>query len=785
MSWTTFLQRLRGASRSTGRALRPGTRSKAIPRRSFVPRLDVLEDRMLPSAVSFSPVVNYAVAANPVSVVAGDFNGDGKLDLAVASVNGGGLSVLQGNGDGTFQAARSVASGISASALAAGDFNGDGKLDLAVANSASNTVSILLGNGDGTFQASVNYAVGSQPAAVAVGDFNGDGKIDLAVANTNSNTVSVLLGNGDGSFQTAVSYAAGLNPQSVAMADFNNDGKADLVVADHGVYPGTGAGVSVLLGNGDGTFQAARSFAAGYYPTSVAVGDFNGDGKTDLAVADLPLDYSSGNVSVLLGNGDGTFQAAQNNYLGGSARFVAVGDFNLDGKTDLAVTKFGSAEADTVNVLTGNGDGTFQTPQSFRVAALPQPAPVAVAVGDFNGDGRPDLAVANFSGSVGVLLNQFATTTTVSGPTNSTYGQLVNYTATVTNGNLPVSTGTVTFHDRYNAISPPMPLNAAGQATFSIAALPPRSDPYLVSASYSGAPGGAGITPYNPSDAGTFIGLKVAPAPLAATAINITAPLTAGAPFSAAVAAFTNADPFDSAASYAADIFWGDGSVSGGTVSGTGTLTVCGSHTYADPGSYTLSVSIQHRLGYTTTAAVYPTTNPVTSLGLNVQQGQTGDIGFWHSNSGQALINSFNGGPTATALSSWLATSFPNLYGFLWGSMNADVAAFYQSQFALSGPKAEAQLLATALSIYATTRSLGGTAGQSYGFTVTDAGLGAYSFNVGPDGEAFGMANNSTHTVYAFLKGVDGDPWTILSSNSLRKQVNDLFDALDKAGAIS
>jgi protocatechuate 3,4-dioxygenase beta subunit len=224
-------------------------------------------------------------------VTTGDFNGDGKLDLAVANEMSNTVSILLGNGDGTFQTAVNYDVGSYPRSVTAGDFNGDGKLDLAVANYFSSNVSILLGNDDGTFQTAVNYSAGTNPSSVTTGDFNGDGKLDLAVANSGGNTVSILLGNGDGTFQTAMNYGVGTNPFSVTTGDFNGDGKLDLAVANSG-----GNTVSILLGNGDGTFQTAVSYGVGSYPYIVTTGDFNGDGKLDLAVTN----GSSNNVSILL-----------------------------------------------------------------------------------------------------------------------------------------------------------------------------------------------------------------------------------------------------------------------------------------------------------------------------------------------------------------------------------------------------------------------------------------------------------------------------------------------------
>jgi uncharacterized repeat protein (TIGR01451 family) len=285
--------------------------------------------------------------------------------------------------------------------------------------------------------------------------------------------------------------------------------------------------------------------------------------------------------------------------------------------------------------------------------------------------------------------------------------------------------------------------------------------------------------------------LTVTPAPLSATGVSFSA--TAGAPFSGTVATFTNADPFGSATSYTALISWGDGSTSAGVISGTGsTWTVNGSHTYTDPVNETVQVTIRHNLGYTTTASTTGTAT-VTNLGQGVQHGQAAGIGFWHNKNGQALIQSFNGGSTSTVLANWLAATLPNLYGTgagannLTGMTNAQLAAFYQTQFGLPGAKVEAQVLATALNVFATTMSLGGTAGAAYGFTVSATGLGAQSYSVGSDGAAFGVANSSTLNVYELLQAVNQRAVNGLlygGNTTLRQEAADLFNALNSAGGI-
>ena len=406
----------------------------------------------------FTPVTNYSVGPSPAAIVAGDFNGDGKIDLAVANSSlingtvGNSVSILLGNGDGTFQAAVNYPAGSTPFSLATGDFNGDGKTDLVAADIGSNSIAILLGNGDGTFQPLVSYSAGVKTASVAVGDFNGDGKADIVASNFGDNTVSVLLGNGDGTFAKAVSYAAGTGPYFVAIGDFNSDGKADLAVTDS-----TGGGVAILPGNGDGTFQDAVIYAAGPNPDYVAVGDFNGDGKPDLAVA------NGNGVGVLIGNGDGTFQTQVNYAAGMTTDFVATGDFNGDGKLDLAFV----ASPNVVGIMFGKGDGTFQAAVDYTAGGG---ADGPAVVGDFNGDGRSDIAVvSNFSNLASVFLGvaPAATTTTLTVSANpSAYGAPVTLTATV----LPkTANGNVTFFDGTTILG--TGTLAAGQASLTTSLL--------------------------------------------------------------------------------------------------------------------------------------------------------------------------------------------------------------------------------------------------------------------------------------------------------------------------
>jgi hypothetical protein len=449
--------------------------------RRYRPRIESLEDR---TVLSFFTAPTYPIGLSPHGEAVGDFNGDGHADLVVVNQGANTISVLLGNGDGTFKPKTDYATGTSPAGVAVGDLNGDGHLDIAVANASAASVSVLLGNGDGTFGPKTDFLLPLIPDAVAVGDFNGDGKADLVIAahNGTSDSVMMMLGNGNGTFQAPIATVTDTNTtgftlnggaaSSIRAADVNGDGQLDVVVVNNKdvrepfgrgssiVVQETGS-MSVLLGNGNGTLQPPRNFAAGLGAQSVVVGDFNGDGRPDIAVNN----FDQTGVSIYTNSGGGTFTSSTLSLGAGNVSFspLAVGDFNGDGIADLAVSTFAVfapggvngvklfygqvggplqagpiylqnlgypvvadlngdghldlvgtngvfSSANAVEPWLNNGNGTFPAPSLISSAGITF---ASQATADFNGDGIPDIVTSTGQVQLGLGDGRFGDTTTL------------------------------------------------------------------------------------------------------------------------------------------------------------------------------------------------------------------------------------------------------------------------------------------------------------------------------------------------------------------------------------
>ncbi len=396
-------------------------------------------------AQSFVPAPNSPISSGnqPTTAAATDFNGDGIPDLAIRTSYDTSMYIMLGNGDGTFKPAPNspFTEGInpcinplanSNCSVAAGDFDNNGTADLAITSGYDNTVIILLGNGDGTFKPAAGSPIAgiNFPQSVKIGDFNNDGRLDLVVTNGQDNTVSILLGNGDGTFTAAVGspVPVGAFPYFTAIADFNKDGNADIAVTNN-----TDNTASILLGNGDGTFTPAPGSPISgfnYNPVGIVAADFNKDGAVDLAVTNYTGNgqYGLGNVVVLLGNDDGTFTPAPGSPITVGLRpivLVAM-DFDHDGNTDLVVDNFG--------VNTDYGPGVNPSTQTLAIlkgdgkGGFTQPYPTTqlgnspsdLIEADFNGDGATDVAIPN--------LGEFDTTILLNEPTQTATASVSNIT---------------------------------------------------------------------------------------------------------------------------------------------------------------------------------------------------------------------------------------------------------------------------------------------------------------------------------------------------------------------
>ena len=393
-------------------------------------------------AGGFVPATVLHAPTDPFSLVAADFTGNGRVDLAASSYGAGDVTIFPGNGDGTFATGHTIPVGTSTTGLAAADFNRDGRIDLVAADLISTDVYVLLSNGNGNFQPPAPPSIPSASPNVIAVDLNGDGIPDLIVPDYSANDISILLGRGDGTFRAPILVPTGLGPWGVAAGDFNGNGRIDLAVTNR-----IGDSISILLGNGDGTFQTGETLSTGIQPTYITAADLNGNGRLDL----VESDYISETLTIYYGNGDGTFSnpihlptgsqpgnpvvanfgggaggrpdiaiavnqsevalfvpTGPNSYAtpryfpaGPGANLIAAGDLNGDGIPDLVVADPGSFGPSTVTILLGVGNGTFRDGGTVAVGGTP----FSVTLADLNGNGKLDMVTTNLAtNSVSVLM---------------------------------------------------------------------------------------------------------------------------------------------------------------------------------------------------------------------------------------------------------------------------------------------------------------------------------------------------------------------------------------------
>ncbi len=430
-----------------------------------------LEGRALLSAtVAFGAVTSFTAGTAPVALATADFNGDGNADLAVADATSEKVDVFFGTGTGTFTAGPVLSLSAPPTSIVTGDFNGDGFPDIAVggapgsANSGT-TVTVFLGSATGAFglgqATTVETGVGTSEAiALATADFNADGHLDLAATDPTDGAVTVLLGTGSGTFGTPVVVTdVGSDPTAIVAGDLTGDGKADFAVTTTVTDTSTGTStdaVTLVPGEGNGQFGSptvTTLTASG--STELAIGDLTGDGKA----IDLAVGNADGTVTLLVNQGTGTFVASAGPTVAAASTGIAIADLNLDGHGDVVTADGGTAlssGADAVTVLPGAGLGTLGTAGQFTVGSLPE----GVAIADFNGDGKPDVATANQgAGTVSILLNTTTVTTIATSTTlavdaaTAPAGSPVTLTATVKPASVSTLTGesfpsgSVNFYD--------------------------------------------------------------------------------------------------------------------------------------------------------------------------------------------------------------------------------------------------------------------------------------------------------------------------------------------------
>lgn len=356
------------------------------------------------SVGTFDAGSSYSTGALSEDVVSADLNGDGYLDIVVANFSDDNVSVLLGNGDGTLDTKTNYTAGNGPMGLAAGDIDNDGDFDLVIAHYNDNSIGTLLNDGNGTFSSLTSFVTGGNaPNQLVLGDFDDDEDLDIAVTNfgtsSDGTTVTIILGEGDGTFTTNLTFnATGTGPNHITTGDFDEDGDLDLAVTNRGSN-GDGTTVSILLGDGDGTFTAGTAITTNAGPHGIVAGDFNGDDNLDLAVANTGIDNGT-NISIFTGNGDGTFDAKVD-YTTTQGPFDLIAfDADGDGDLDVAVATFNG----DITIFANNGSGIFTSGENISASGGND---FYISTGDFNNDGQLDLVSSNFgAGSATVYLNE-------------------------------------------------------------------------------------------------------------------------------------------------------------------------------------------------------------------------------------------------------------------------------------------------------------------------------------------------------------------------------------------
>jgi hypothetical protein len=459
-------------------------------------------------------------------IATGDFNGDGKLDLLGAESANNGIAVYIGDGKGDLTAG-TVSPAPTSGPIIGVDFNGDTKLDAIGADLTTSAIYTAVGNGDGTFQTVVEYPTPQFPVDIQAMDLNGDGKPDIVALGYNTpydtspgSGMYYFKNNGDGTFATAVNLDTTLtSPTNLAIADVNGDGKADLIVAEAGntfASPPAPGDVRLYLGNGDGTFQAPTVVLPSVFTAGLVVSDVNGDGKLDISTQTYSSDLSSGNIVVLLGNGDGTFQAAKSTTIPDPFGLtnLAVAELHGDGKPDIVSTA--CCGATNGYIFAGNGDGTFQTGVLLHLAV----SPAYVVTADLSGTGIPDLVFGVNGGTIPtaiLLLNSpvsvvgSTTTALTVSPNPAVVGQNVTLSAEVTGTGSAAPTGNVNFLDGTTQLG--SDALSAGMATYSTSSL--AAGAHSLTAQYVGDAN-------NAASVSSAVSLSVTTVPLIPTTTTLT-----------------------------------------------------------------------------------------------------------------------------------------------------------------------------------------------------------------------------------------------------------------------